>query len=173
MTTRKAGNRRPSIAEGAYVDESALLIGAVTVRKRASVWPCALLRADDDEVDVGEGSAVMDMAFAEAPSGRPVRVGKGCLISHGARLHGCVVEDGCLIGIGATVLDGVVVGKGSIVAAGSLVPPGKAVPPGSVVVGTPATVARQTTDADRKLVSAELEAVKAKAERYARSRGIR
>lgn len=155
------------------MDESALLIGAVTVRRRASVWPLALLRADDDIVEVGEGSAVMDMAFAEAPQGRPVRVGSDCLVSHGARLHGSTVEDGCLIGIGAIILDGAVVGKGSIVAAGSLVPPGKIIPPDSVAVGTPASVVRQMTDADRRLVADEVDAVKAKAERYARSRGIR
>ncbi len=173
MTTRKAGDRRPSVAQGAYVDESALLIGGVTIRRRASVWPCALLRADDDDVEVGEGSAVMDMAFAEAPRGRPVKVGKDCLVSHGARLHGCVVEEGSLIGIGAMVLDGAVIGRGSIVAAGSLVPPGKVVPAGSVAVGAPAAVVRQTTEEDRALVRSELEAVQTKAERYSRSRGIR
>ena len=173
MTVRKAGDRRPSVGEGAYVDESALLIGDVTIRRHASVWPCALLRADDDSVEVGEGSAVMDMAFLEAPKGRPVKVGRDCLISHGARLHGCVVEDGTMVGIGTIILDGARIGGGSIVAAGSLVPPGKTIPPGSVALGTPAAVVRQTTAADRDLVKAELGAIRVKADRYSRSRGIR
>ena len=137
------------------------------------MWPCALLRADDDSVEVGEGSAVMDMAFLEAPKGRPVKVGRDCLISHGARLHGCVVEDGTMIGIGTIILDGARIGGGSIVAAGSLVPPGKTIPKGSVALGTPAAVVRQTTAVDRELVKAELGAVRAKADRYSRSRGIR
>lgn len=148
------------------MDESALLIGDVTLAKGASVWPFALLRGDDDAVEVGEGSAVMDMAFLEAPKGRPVRVGRDCLISHGARLHGCVIGDGALVGIGAIVLDGAKVGEGSIVAAGSLVPPGKEVPPRSVASGVPASVSRAVTEADAKLVGDELRAVCEKARRY-------
>jgi len=170
---REVGDKRPRIAEGAYVDESALLIGDVTIQRHASVWPCALLRADDDSVEIGEGSAVMDMAFLEAPRGKPVRVGRHCLVSHGVRLHGCIVEDGTLIGIGAIVLDGARVGKGSIIAAGSLVPPGKEIPPGSVAAGTPATVVRPAGSGDAEMVRRELEAVRSKAERYSQEPGVR
>ncbi len=173
MVLRDIGGKRPTIGDDAYVDESALLIGNVVLRARASVWPCALLRADDDMVEVGEGSAVMDMAFLEAPKGRPVRIGKDCLISHGARLHGCVVEDGVLIGIGAIVLDRAVIGKGSIVAAGSVVPPGREISPGSVAAGVPAAVTRKTSGADAEHVRAELDTVRAKAERYSKSMKIR
>ncbi len=167
MPLREIDGRKPSAAEGTYVDESALLIGAVVLHRGVSVWPCALMRADDDSVEVGEGSAVMDMAFVEAPRGRPVKIGKGCLVSHCARLHGCVVEDGAMIGVGATVLDGAKVGRGSIVAAGSLVPPGKEVPPGSVVAGVPATVLRQAGSTDADMVAKELATVGDKARRYA------
>lgn len=170
MALRDVGGRRPSVHEEAYVDEDALLIGDVTLRKGVSVWPCALLRADDDSVEVGEDSAVMDMAFLEAPKGRPVRVGSGCLISHGARLHGCVIGDGVLVGIGAIVLDGALVGDGSIVAAGSLVPPGKEIPPRSVATGTPAAVTRAAGEADARMVRDELRAVGEKARRYSAGR---
>lgn len=173
MALRNIGGRRPSIHEGAYVDESALLIGDVTLRRGASVWPCALLRADDDTIEVGEGSAIMDMAFLEAPKGRPVRVGSGCLISHGARLHGCVIGDGVLVGIGAIVLDGARVGDACIIAAGSLVPPGKEIPQRSVVIGVPATVARGTGEADARMVKAELEAIGEKARRYSARQTVR
>jgi carbonic anhydrase/acetyltransferase-like protein (isoleucine patch superfamily) len=166
MALRGVGDKRPRIAKGVYVDESALLIGDVTVHQGASVWPCALLRADDDTIEVGEKSAVMDLAFLEAPKGWPVTVGKGCLISHGARLHGCVIGDGALVGIGAIVLDGASVGEGSIVAAACLVPPGKKIPPMSVVSGVPASVTRGVTEADTRLVRTELEAVQKKARKY-------
>ena len=173
MALREIGGRRPEVGDGVYVDESALLIGDVVLHSRASVWPCALLRADDDRVEVGEGSAIMDMAFIEAPNGRPVRVGKDCLVSHGARLHGCTVGDGVLIGIGATVLDNAVIGSGSIVAAGSVVPPGREIPPLSVVTGTPAVVTRKTDGADADRVRDELETVRIKAERYSKSAKVR
>ncbi|HIJ17954.1 MAG TPA: gamma carbonic anhydrase family protein [Thermoplasmata archaeon] len=173
MALRNIGGRRPTIGDDVYVDESALLIGDVVLRGRASVWPCALLRADDDTVEVGEGSAVMDMAFLEAPKGRPVKIGRDCLVSHGARLHGCVVEDGVLIGIGAIVLDRAVIGKGSIVAAGSVVPPGREIPPGSVAAGAPAVVTRQTSSADADLVAAELDAIRTKARGYSEGLNVR
>lgn len=50
MTLRDVGGKRPRVAEGVYVDDSALLIGDVTLGAGSSVWPCALLRADDDSV---------------------------------------------------------------------------------------------------------------------------
>lgn len=173
MAQREVGGKTPKVAPGAYVDDSALLIGDVSLGARASVWPCALMRADDDSIEVGDGSAIMDMAFLEAPKGRPVKVGDRCLISHGARLHGCVVEDDCLIGIGAIVLDGAKVGRGSIVAAGSLVPPGRDIPARSVVAGTPATVVRQASAADAEMISGELETVGTKAARYASGADVR
>lgn len=166
MALRSVGTRAPSVPEDAFVDESALLIGGVTLGAGASVWPCALIRADDDTVHIGEGSAVMDMAFIEAPRGRPVRVGRGCLVSHGARLHGCALDDNVLVGVGAIVLDGATVGRGSVVAAGCVVPPGKEIPPRTMVSGIPAATARPTTEADESALAEELKVLRSKAGRY-------
>lgn len=152
--------------EGCYVDPDALLIGDVVVRKMASIWPCALLRADDERVDIGEGSAVMDMAFAEAPSGHPVNVKEGCIVSHGARLHGCTIERGCLVGVGAIVLDGARIGEGSVVAAGGVVTPGTHVRPGTVVAGVPAKVVRETSESEAEFIVRELKNLASKADRY-------
>lgn len=167
MVLREAGDRRPQVHEGAYVDESSLVIGGVTLHAGASVWPFALLRADDDTVEVGEGSAIMDMAFLEAPEGRPVKVGRGCLISHCARLHGCVIEDDTLVGVGATVLDGARVGRGSVIASGALVLPNEEIPAGSVAAGLPAKVLRAATREDAARLRDELGRVSEKAGRYA------
>lgn len=170
MPLRTVGGRGPVVPPGAYVDDSALLIGRVTLGARTSVWPCALIRADDDEVELGDGSAVMDMAFVEAPRGRPVKIGDGCLVSHGARLHGCTLGDGVLVGVGAIVLDRATVGAGSVVAAGCLVPPGKDVPAGTVVAGVPAAEVRRASEEDAHSLSAELEVVRGKAQRYTAER---
>jgi len=167
MVLREAGGKRPAIAEGVYVDESAIVIGDVTLREGASVWPGALVRADDDSVDIGKGSSIMDMTFVEAPKGRPVIVGEGCLVSHCARLHGCRLGRSVLVGIGAVILDGADVGDEAIVAAGSLVPPGCEVPSRTVVMGAPAKVSREVNHGDVETLRAELETVHAKADRYA------
>ncbi len=170
MTIRGFGGKTPQLGAGVYVDEAAQVIGEVHLHDGASVWPGAVIRADDARVDIGKRSAMMDLCFAEAPSGSPVVVGDRCIVSHGARLHGCVLLDECLIGIGAVVLDNAHIGVNSIVAAGSLVAPGTKIPPGSLVMGSPARVVRQTGAADKEYLIRELERIAAKAAIYASGR---
>jgi len=166
MAIRGYGDMKPVVGEGVYIDESATVIGQVRLRDGASVWPGAVIRADDAGVEIGRGSAMMDMSFAEAPRGRPVTVGDSCIVSHGARLHGCTIGPECVVGIGAIVLDGATVGERSVVAAGSLITPGTRIPPESFVMGAPGRVARSTTSADLAWLKEELKALSAKASKY-------
>lgn len=163
---RDFGDKSPRLGSDVYVDEAAVVIGDVHLHDGASVWPGAVLRADDARVDIGKGSAMMDLSFAEAPEGSPVMVSDGCIVSHGARLHGCVILDGCLIGIGAIVLDKAHIGANSVIAAGALVTPGAKVPPGSLVMGSPAKVVRQTGQSDRDFLETELKRIAGKARAY-------
>jgi len=166
MALRKFGDKEPQVAEGTYVDASAQIIGDVLLKEGASVWPGAILRADDDRIEIGRNSAVMDAAFIEAPKGMPVVIGNSCIVSHCGRLHGCRVEDETMIGIGAIVLDGATIGARCIVAAGSLVPPGARIPAESVVVGSPGKVTRQTTAGDVERLRNDLKAIIRKAKVY-------
>ncbi len=171
MSTRSYGDKRPEIPASAYVDRDSILIGDVVLEDDVTIWPGAILRGDDDRVIIRKGSAVMDASFVEAPRGGPVTVGRDCMISHGARLHGCVIEDCALVGIGAIVLDGVTIGRGSTVAAGSVVTPGTTIPSGSLAMGTPAKVARATTDDEASWLEMELGRVREKARVYAIAEG--
>ena len=166
MVVRVFSGKRPSFGKRVFVDETAVVIGDVRLADDSSVWPGAILRADDDFVDIGPGTAMLDMSFAEAPKGKPVQVGKNCLVSHGAKLHGCRLEDSVLVGIGAIVLDGASIGEGSVVASGSLVSPGTAFPARSFIVGTPGKVTRQTTDEELSWTRNECDLLKAKAAKY-------
>ena len=166
MVLRSFGNKSPTLGSDVYVDESAVVIGEVFLRDRSSVWPGAVLRADDDIVEIGRGSAMMDMSFAEAPKGRSVVVGDGCIVSHSARLHGCKVGDETLVGIGALILDGAVVGERSVIASGCLVPPGTRIAAESFVIGLPAHVVRQTSAKDVDWLREELKMLVAKAAKY-------
>jgi carbonic anhydrase/acetyltransferase-like protein (isoleucine patch superfamily) len=168
MVIRSAGDKKPHIGLDVYVDEAAVVIGDVNLQDRSSVWPGAVLRADDDRIEIGRGSAVMDVAFLESPRGRPVTIGDSCIVSHGARLHGCLVGSECLIGIGAILLDGVTVGERSVIAAGAMLPPGTRIPPESFVMGAPGKVTRNTSQADQKWLRDELHVLHEKAARYAR-----
>ncbi len=160
------GGHSPCIAEDAFVDLSARLIGQVEIGAKATVWPHAVLRADEAEIVIGAGSAVLDLALLEAPADKPVIVAPGALVSHQACLHGARVEAGALVGIGAIVLDRAVVGEEALVGAGTVVPPGMKVPPGTLVLGQPARVIRELKDAERDNIKAQLEELARKAEAY-------
>jgi len=166
MVLRKFAGKEPQLAQGAYVDMSAQVIGDVRLKDLASVWPGAVVRADDDYVEIGRNSAVMDGSFVEAPKGMPVVIGNGCLVSHSARLHGCKIDDETMIGIGAIVLDGATIGARSIVAAGSLISPGTRIPAESLVVGSPGRVTRQTTAAEIDRLRNDLRNIARKAKIY-------
>ena len=144
------GPHTPVIDPSAFVDVSARLIGRVTLEAGVTVWPGAVLRADDETIFIGQGSAVLDLCLLEAPLGKPVVVEPGALISHQACLHGATVKSGALVGIGAIVLDGAVVGEGALVGAGALVPPGMQVPPGMLMLGQPAKAIRELKPAERQ-----------------------
>jgi carbonic anhydrase/acetyltransferase-like protein (isoleucine patch superfamily) len=156
----------PEIADDAFVDISARLIGSVRIEKKASIWPGAVLRADDAEIIIGKKSAVLDLCLLEAPCGHPVIVEAGALISHKACLHGATVRVGALVGIGAIVLDGAIVGEGALIGAGSLVPPGMEVPPGMLMLGQPAKPVRELKTEEQHNVIDQLKDLEAKANVY-------
>lgn len=138
--------RRPVIADSAYVDESAQVIGAVTLGERTSVWPNTTIRGDVNSIEIRDESNIQDNSCLHVDRDKPLIVGKGCVVGHSVTLHACVVEDSCLIGMGSTVLSGSRIGTGSVIAAGSVVVEGADIPRHSLVVGVPGVIKRETTD---------------------------
>jgi len=157
---------RPEIAPSAFVDISARLIGRVTIGENASIWPGAVLRADDEEIIIGKGSAVLDLCLLDAPHDYKVIVEPGALISHNACLHGATVKTGALVGIGAIVLDGAVVEEDALVGAGAVVPPKMIVPAGMLVLGQPAKPIREIRQAEKENMAAQLLDLHQKARKY-------
>jgi carbonic anhydrase/acetyltransferase-like protein (isoleucine patch superfamily) len=141
--------RAPEIDPSAYVAPTAALMGAVKIGPKASVWHQCVLRGDIEEIEIGEGSNVQDGTVVHLADDLGVKVGKYVTIGHAAMIHACTIEDECLIGMKATVLDGAVIGRRSIVGAGALVTKGTIVPPGSLVLGMPAKVVRQLSEAEQ------------------------
>jgi carbonic anhydrase/acetyltransferase-like protein (isoleucine patch superfamily) len=135
----------PTIHPTAFVHEEAVVLGRVTLDARVSVWPSAVLRADNEVVRVGAESNVQDGAVLHADPGFPAIVGERVAIGHRAIVHGATVEDDCLIGMGAIVLNGARVGCGSLIGAGAVCTEGMVIPPGSVVLGVPGRVVREVT----------------------------
>jgi carbonic anhydrase/acetyltransferase-like protein (isoleucine patch superfamily) len=150
--TSSSAQADPQVDGGAYVDPSAIIQGRVRVAARASIWPLAVLRGDEDTITVGEDTNVQDGVVMHADPGFPATLGSRVTVGHRAVVHGARVEDDCLVGIGAVLLNGVHLGAGSLVGAGAVLPEGMQVPPGSVVLGVPARVVRPVTARLRKRI---------------------
>ena len=135
----------PRVAASAWVADSAEVIGRVELGEGASVWFGAVLRGDNELLQIGAGSNVQDGSVIHSDMGYPVTVGANVTIGHRVTLHGCSVGDGSLIGIGSVLLNGARIGKNCLVGAGSLVTEGKEFPDGSLIVGSPAKAVRQLT----------------------------
>src|ERR1700681_1235619 len=134
-------------ADGQYwVAETAVVIGRVRLKSEASVWWGAVLRGDNEWIEVGEHSQIQDNATIHTDPGFPLTIGRGCVIGHNVVLHGCTIGDNSLIGMGAILLNGARIGANSLVGAGALVPEGKEFPENSLIVGAPARVVRALDD---------------------------
>lgn len=132
----------PVVHPGAFVHDSAVLVGDVWVADGCYVGPCAVLRGDFGRIVLGEGSNFQDTCVAHSFPGRDVIVGDGGHIGHGTILHGCTVKRQALIGMNSVLMDEVVIGDESIVGAMAFVRHGFTCPPRSLVVGAPAKIIR-------------------------------
>ena len=148
MTLYSLDDKTPQTPEDGdyWVAPGAQVMGNVALRSGASVWFNAVIRGDNEMIEVGEGSNVQDGAVLHNDPGFPLIIGAGCTIGHQAILHGCEIGENSLVGMGATILNGAKIGRNSIVGANALVTEGKTFPDGSLIVGAPAKAVR-TLDA--------------------------
>ncbi|HKJ08109.1 MAG TPA: gamma carbonic anhydrase family protein [Gammaproteobacteria bacterium] len=145
MTVRPFEDMTPRIAESAFVDETALIIGDVSLGEEASVWPMAVVRGDIHRIGIGPRTNIQDGSVLHVthagefnPHGYPLSVGSEVTVGHRVILHGCTIEDRCLIGMGAVVMDGALIRSGVLLGAGSLVTPGMELEGGYLWLGSPA-----------------------------------
>ena len=143
MAIYQLGDDLPDIAKTAYVAEDATVIGKVTIGEHASVWPGAVIRADDDTITIGARSNVQDGAVLHVDPGKPLTVGADVTIGHLATLHGCTIGDGTLVGLGAIVYNNATIGRDCLIGAGAIVTEGKVFPDRSLIVGAPAKFVRE------------------------------
>ena len=138
----------PQIAPDAWVHSSASVIGRVKLDALVSVWPGAVVRGDVDAIEIGAASNIQDGAVLHPNRDKPVILGKGVTVGHGAVIHGSRVGDHCLIGMGAIVIDSQI-GELSLIGAGAVVTPGSVIPPGSMVLGMPAKFVRSLMEKEK------------------------
>jgi carbonic anhydrase/acetyltransferase-like protein (isoleucine patch superfamily) len=126
-----------------FIADTARVFGNVTLGNHCSIWFGAVLRGDADQIIVGSNSNVQENAVVHVDSGFPVRIGKHCIIGHGAIVHGATLANHVLVGMHATILNGAKIGNFCIIGANALVTENMQIPDYSIVMGSPGKVVKQ------------------------------
>jgi carbonic anhydrase/acetyltransferase-like protein (isoleucine patch superfamily) len=144
---------RPELIDpAAFIAHNATVVGHVTMEPESSAWYGAVIRGDTEQVRIGRGTNIQDLAVLHADPGFPCLLGDRVTVGHAAVVHGAVVEDDVMIGMRAVVMNGAHIGRGSLVGVGAVVTEGTRIPAGSVVLGLPGKVVRQVNEQDRERI---------------------
>ena len=163
------GNKPDLPQDGNYfVAETASVIGKVRLHPSASVWFGAVLRGDNEWIEIGEGSNVQDGSTCHTDPGFPLTVGTNCTIGHNVILHGCSIGDNVLVGMGSIVMNGAKLANGCVVGAGAVITEGKSFPENSLILGAPAKVVRTLTPEQVKAMLMGAAFYVANGQRYAK-----
>lgn len=156
MTIRSYKGIHPKISINAYIDDSAVLVGAIEVGNNSSVWPLVAARGDVNIIKIGERTNIQDgsvlhvtRSSSSNPDGYPLIIGDDVTVGHKAMLHGCKLGNRILVGMGAIIMDNAIVEDDVIIGGGALVPPNKILESGFLYVGSPVKQARPLTDSER------------------------
>jgi carbonic anhydrase/acetyltransferase-like protein (isoleucine patch superfamily) len=168
MAIYELDGKSPQLGEGAWVADSAQVIGTVELGPHASVWFGAVVRGDTETIRIGRNSNIQDLSVLHADIGKPLTIGENVTVGHQVMLHGCTIGDGSLIGIQSVVLNGAKIGRNCIVGAGSVVTEGKEFPDNSLIFGSPAKVVRTLDDESAARLAESAEHYVANANRFAR-----
>lgn len=150
---------KPDIGKDVFMAENSTIVGRSFIGDDCSIWYNAVLRADVNEIIVGQGTNIQDGCVVHCDKKNRTNIGEYVTIGHSAIIHGCTIGNNCMIGMGTTVLDGAVIGENVIIGANSLVTSGKAIPSGVLALGSPAKVVRELTPE-------EIEGIRSSAEGY-------
>lgn len=155
MTVYALGEFRPQLPpDGQYwVAPTAAVIGNVRLAPEASVWFGAVLRGDNELIDIGPRANIQDLSVLHTDPGVPLTVGADCTIGHKVMLHGCTIGDNTLIGIGSVILNRTKIGRNCIIGANTLITEGKEIPDNVLVVGQPGRVVRALSEDEVEMLS--------------------
>lgn len=153
MMKRFAG-KFPKVHKTAFISDTAVLIGDVTIGKDSSIWFGAVLRGDMHYIKIGKNTSIQDNSVLHGTLDKyPTVIGDNVSIGHGALVHGCVIGNNCIVGMGAIILEGASIGDWCIVGAGAVVPEGAAISSGCVVMGVPAKVVHRSTNIQKERIT--------------------
>jgi carbonic anhydrase/acetyltransferase-like protein (isoleucine patch superfamily) len=170
MTREALLPTRLRIDPTAFVAESCVLSGDVSVGAEASLWFHTVVRGDIAPVRIGDRSNVQDGCILHVDRGCPAEIGNDVTLGHGAIVHGARIAGEVLVGMRATLLSGAVVGRHCIIGAGAVVTENAVIPEGSMVLGMPGRVVRKLTPGEIERILENARSYVAHAEAYRRGR---
>jgi carbonic anhydrase/acetyltransferase-like protein (isoleucine patch superfamily) len=168
MAIYELDGKSPQLGEGAWVADSAQVIGTVELGPEASVWFGAVVRGDSETIRIGRSTNIQDQSMLHADAGKPLSIGDNVTVGHQVTLHGCTIGDNSLIGIQSVVLNGAKIGRNCIVGAGSVITEGKEFPDNSLIIGSPAKVVRTLDQETANWLTQSAEGYVSNARRFAR-----
>lgn len=140
----------PKIAKSVIMFENTSVCGNVTIDERVSLYPGAVIRAEETAVTIGEGTNIQDNCVIHirgkaGEKAHETHIGKNVSIGHSAIIHGATIGDNTTIGMGAIIQDDAVIGNDCLIGAGSVVTGKTNIPDGHLAFGFPAKVKRPLT----------------------------
>lgn len=158
MAIRSFDNITPEISMGVFVDETALVIGDVTIGDDSSIWPYTVIRGDVNQIRIGARTNIQDQSMVHAthkshynPEGATCTIGDDVTVGHQVILHACTIADNCLIGMGSIIMDNAQVNEYTLLGAGSLVTEGLVLD-GGLWLGRPARRLRALTNEEKEYI---------------------
>ena len=142
--------------ESVWVAPNATLVGNINLGHECTVLFGAVIRADNDEIKIGNRSNIQDNPVLHVDPGCPVHIGNDCIIGHGAIVHGAKLGNHVLVGMNATILNNATIGNYCIIGANALIPEGMQIPDGSLVVGMPGRVIKQLTEEQKDTIRQQI-----------------
>ena len=96
----------PQIHDSAYVDSTAVIIGAVKIGKDVFIGPGAVIRADEpgSSITIKDSCNIQDRVIIHALENSSVVIEENTSLAHGCIVHGpCKIGKKCFIGFGSVV----------------------------------------------------------------------
>lgn len=159
----------PTIADDVFIAPGAVVIGDVTLHSGASVWYNTVIRGDSAPIVIGRGTNIQDNCTLHVDSDAPLTIGDECTIGHNAVVHGATLGDRVLVGINAVVLSHAKIGSQTLVGACALVAERKQLPGRVLVLGAPAKVVRDLSEAEIENLAASAAGYSERAQDHRRS----
>src|SRR5450755_206309 len=159
----------PTIAEDVFIAPGAVVIGDVTLHAGASVWYNTVIRGDSAPIVIGRGTNIQDNCTLHVDSDAPLTIGEECTIGHNAVVHGATLGDRVLVGINAVVLSHAKIGSQTLVGACALISERKQLPGRVLVLGAPAKVVRDLSEAEIENLAASAAGYSERAQDHRRS----